>query len=114
MIYDLLQVIHQAVAVWTGETRPDNVLKKVADEEYKKKLEEHRATFMLYLRGEVFLRAAFVRVKGEVSGYLNENMGIIEYKDEKDKKINIFFHTDDVRIFKKEVKVIRKCKFLLY
>ncbi|XP_023321034.1 uncharacterized protein LOC111695821 [Eurytemora carolleeae] len=102
------KVIHQAVAVWTGETRPDNVLKKVADEEYKKKLEEHRATFMLYLRGEVFLRAAFVRVKGEVAGYLNENMGIIEYKDEKDKKINIFFHTDDVRIFKKEVKEYRK------
>ena len=81
IIYDLLEVIHQAVAVWTGETRPDNVLKKVADEEYKKKLEEHRATFMLYLRGEVFLRAAFVRVKGEVAGYLNEHMGIIEYKD---------------------------------
>lgn len=102
------KVIHQAVAVWTGESRPDNVLKKIADEEYKKKLEEYRATFMLYLRGEVFLRAAFVRVKGEVAGYLNDQMGIIEYKDDKDKKINIFFHTDDVRIFKKEVKEYQK------
>ena len=51
-----MKVIHQAVAVWTGDKRPDAVLKKIADEEYKKKLEEHRATFMLYLRGEVFLR----------------------------------------------------------
>jgi len=102
------KVIHQAVAVWTGESRPDNVLKKIADEEYKKKLEEYRSTFMLYLRGEVFLRAAFVRVKGEVAGYLNDQMGIIEYKDDKDKKINIFFHTDDVRIFKKEVKEYQK------
>ena len=88
------QVIHQAVAVWTGE-RPDHLLKKIQDEEYKKKLEEHRKSFMLYLRGEVFLRAALVRVKGEVAGYLTDNMGIIEHKDENDKKINIFFHTDD-------------------
>ena len=97
------QVIHQAVAVWTGE-RPDHLLKKIQDEEYKKKLEEHRKSFMLYLRGEVFLRAALVRVKGEVAGYLTENMGIIEHKDEKDKKINIFFHTDDVIIFKKNIR----------
>ena len=97
------QLIHQAVAVWTGE-RPDHLLKKIQDEEYKKKLEEHRKSFMLYLRGEVFLRAALVRVKGEVAGYLTDNMGIIEHKDEKDKKINIFFHTDDVIIFKKNIR----------
>jgi len=102
------KVIHQAVAVWTGETRPDTVLRKITDEEYKKKLEEHRSTFMLYLRGEVFLRAAFVRVKGEVAGYLNDRMGIIEYKDDKGKKTNIFFHVDDCRIFKKEIKEYRK------
>jgi len=97
------QVIHQAVAVWTGE-RPDHLLKKIQDEEYRKKLEEHRKSFMLYLRGEVFLRAALVRVKGEVAGYLTDNMGIIEHKDENDKKINIFFHTDDVMIFKKNIR----------
>ena len=41
-IYYFIQVIHQAVAVWTGETRPDSVLRKITDEEYKKKLEEFR------------------------------------------------------------------------
>merc|ERR1712002_1050424 len=46
-------VIHQAVAVWTGE-RPERLLKKVQEEEYKKKLEEHRKSFMLYLRGKYF------------------------------------------------------------
>jgi len=102
------KVIHQAVAVWLGDTRPDNVLKKIADEEYKRKLEEHRATFILYLRGEVFLRAALVRVKGEIAGYLNDTMGIIEYKDEKDKKINILFHTEDVKIFKKDLREMGK------
>jgi len=98
------KVIHQAVAVWTGENRPDTVLRKITDDEYKKKLEEHRSTFMLYLRGEVFLRAAYVRVKGEVTGYLNDKLGIIEYKDDNDKKIQIFFHIDDVKVFKKSIK----------
>merc|ERR1719320_907565 len=96
-------LIHQAVAVWTGE-RPEHLLKKIQEEEYKKKLEEHRKSFMLYLRGEVFLRAALVRVKGEIAGYLSDNMGIVEHKDENDKKINIFFHTDDVKIFKKDLR----------
>ena len=101
------KLIHQAVAVWTGE-RPNHLLRKIQDEEYKKKLEEHRKSFMLYLRGEVFLRAALVRVKGEVAGYLTDNMGIIEHKDEKDKKINIFFHTDDVFILKKKIREYNK------
>ena len=96
------QTLHQAVAVWTGE-KPDHLLKKIQDEKYKKKLEEHRKYFILYLRGEVFLRAALVRVKGEVAGYLTDNMGIIVHKDENDKEINIFFHTDDVFIFKKKI-----------
>ena len=45
-------VIHQAVAVWTGD-RPEHLLKKVTEDGYKAKLEEHRKAFMLYLRGEV-------------------------------------------------------------
>ena len=42
-------------------------------------------------------------MKGEVAGYLTETTGIIEYTDEEDKKINIVFHSDDVKIFKKDV-----------
>ena len=37
------------MAVWTGEKRPDAVPKKIADEEYKKKLEEHRDTVKQYI-----------------------------------------------------------------
>jgi len=96
-------VIHQAVAVWTG-SRPEHLLKKIQDEEYRKKLEEQRKSFMLYLRGEVFLRAAMVRVKCEIAGYLNDNLGIAEHKDQNDKKINIFFHADDVKVFKKDLR----------
>lgn len=100
-------VIHQAVAVWTGE-RPEHLLKKVSEADYKSKLEEHRKSFMLYLRGEVFLRAALVRVKGELAGYLNENIGIVDYKDEKDETHHIFFHVDDVKLFKKDLKEYKK------
>merc|ERR1711971_561138 len=100
-------VIHQAVAVWTGD-RPEHLLKKVTEADYKSKLEEHRKSFMLYLRGEVFLRAALVRVKGELSGYLNENIGIVDYKDEKDDTKHIFFHVDDVKLFKKDLKDYKK------
>jgi len=101
-------VIHQAVAVWTGDDRPDHLLKKVAEAEYKSKLEENRKSFMLYLRGEVFLRAALVRVKGELAGYLSENIGIVDYKDEKDDTHHIFFHVDDVKLFKKDLKDYKK------
>lgn len=53
-------------------------------------------------------RAAFVRVKGEVAGYLNDHMGIIEYTDDKEKKINIFFHTEDVKVFQKDIRDYKK------
>merc|ERR1711977_123929 len=101
-------VIHQAVAVWTGDDRPEHLLKKVAEADYKSKLEENRKSFMLYLRGEVFLRAALVRVKGELAGYLNENIGIVDYKDEKDDTKHIFLHVDDVKLFKKDLKDYKK------
>ena len=96
-------VIHQAVAVWTGEC-PEHLLKKVQEEEYKKKLKEHRKSLMLYLQREVFLCAALIRVKCEIAGYLSDNMGIAEHKNENDKKINILCHTDDVRVFKKDIR----------
>jgi len=100
-------VIHQAVAVWVGD-RPDHLLKKVSEADYKSKLEEHRKSFMLYLRGEVFLRAALVRVKGEISGYLNDKIGICEYEDEDGKKNKVFFHTEDVKLFKKDMAEYKK------
>ena len=63
--------------------RPDRLLKKVEGEEYRARLQEDRKSFLLYVKGEVFLRAALVRVKGEVAGYLTESTGIIEHTDER-------------------------------
>ena len=101
------KVLRQALAVWTGP-RPDHLLRKVGEEEYRARLQSHRKSFLLYVKGDVFLRAALVRVKGEVAGYLTENTGIIEYIDEDGKKINIVFHSDNVYIFKKDVHRIGK------
>jgi len=101
------KVLHQALAVWTGE-RPPHLLKKIQGEEYQVRLANSRRTFLLYLKGEVFLRAALVRVKAEVAGYLSDHIGILEYIDEDDKKLNIFFHTDDVKVFKKDIRQFNK------
>ena len=38
-----------------------------------------------------------------MAGYLTETTGIIEHTDEEGRKINIVFHSDDVKIFKKDV-----------
>jgi hypothetical protein len=96
-------VIHQASAVWTGK-RPEHLMQQIHREEYKKKLKTHRKSFMLYLKGEVFLRAALVRVNCEIAEYLSDTMGIAEHKDENDKKINIFFHTEEVKVFSKNIR----------
>ena len=96
------KVLRQALAVWTG-ARPERLVKKLEGEEYRTGLQAQRKSFLLYVQGEVFLRAALVRVKGEVVGYLSENTGIIEHTDENGKKIGIVFHSDDVKIYKKDV-----------
>jgi len=101
------KTINQAVAVWVGK-KPEGVLRVALGEENTRALEENRKTFMLYVRGEVFMRVSLVRVKAEVAGYLTDELGILEYKDEKDAKFNILFHSDDVKIFKKDVRSYKK------
>ena len=78
------------MAVWSGQ-KPSHLLKEIGKEEYRKELEEQRKGFMLYVRGEVFLRAALVRVKCEVAGYLSDTLGVMEHKTEDGHNVNIFF-----------------------
>jgi len=101
------KVVHQAVAVWFG-IRPDGILKVAMGEENTRQLEEHRRTFMLYIRGDVFMRVSLVRILAEVAGYLTDDLGILEYKDEDRGKFNILFHADNVKIYKKDVKSYKK------
>ena len=71
-------VVHQAVAVWYG-SKPDGLMKVALGEENTRKLEGNRKSFMLYVKGEVFIRVSLVRVRAEVAGYLTDNVGILEY-----------------------------------
>ena len=105
------KVIHQAVAVWFGD-KPENVMKTALNEENSRRLEEDRKTFMLYVKGEVFIRVSLMRVRAEVAGYLTDNIGILEYVEESDKsKHNILFHAENVKIFKKDADEFRgPCK----
>jgi len=99
-------VLHQAVVAWTGE-RPSHLMKMVDNlgQDYSEELEKTRKTFMLYLRGEVFLRCALVRVKGMVVGYISDEIGVLECMDENGEKVNVFFSTEDVMIFRKPLKM---------
>ena len=72
-------VVHQAVAVWYG-SKPDGLMKTALGEENTRRLEENRKSFMLYVKGEVFIRVSLVRVRAEVAGYLTDNIGILEYE----------------------------------
>ena len=102
-------VVHQAVAVWTGD-RPESVLKVALGEENTKKLEDNRRDFMLLAKGDNFMRVSLVRVRAEVAGYLSDSVGILEY-EEGDKKHKILFHANDVKIFTKNVEFYRgPCK----
>jgi len=56
----------------------------------------------LYLRGEVFLRVALVRVKAKVVGYLTEDIGVLEVKDGEGIKKAVF-NTNDVKLFRKDL-----------
>lgn len=99
------KVLHQAIVVWTGD-RPGHLMKTIdtLGLEYQQSLTKARDGFMLYLNGEVFLPLALVRVKGIVSGYISDRLGIIEAKDEHRNIVNIVFHTEDVYIFKKPLR----------
>jgi len=102
-------VLHQAVVAWTGD-RPRHLMKKIDSmgEEYMDSLLNSKRTFMLYLRGEVFLRCAMVRVKGMIVGYITDQIGVIECMDKNKDKVNVFFHTEDVWIFRKPLKVYQR------
>jgi len=98
------EVLHQAVGVWdASENMPSSLMKVSLGEENTRKLEMNRKSFMLYVKGDVFIRVSLMRVKGEVAGYLTDDIGIIEFYDDKKEKINILFHASDVRIFKKDI-----------
>ena len=99
------KVCHQAICVWTGE-RPPHLMKTLDNlgEEYIQSLASSRDGFLLYLTGEVFLPLDLARVRGVVVGYVSDNIGIIEAVDGERNRVNVFFHTDDVWIFKKPLR----------
>ena len=99
------EVCHQALVVWTGE-RPAHLMRTIdtLGHAYTATLATSRDGFMVYLKGEVFLPLAIVRTRGVVIGYISDNLGVIESYDRHRNKVNVFFHTDDVWIFKKPLR----------
>ena len=103
------EIIHQALALWEEEDQPGNksrLLKAALGEENTRRLEDDRKTFMLNVKNERFLVSSLVRVQGKVAGYLTDTLGIIDIDDRRDgeQEGKVFFHADDVLIYKKSVR----------
>ena len=95
-------ILHQALVVWSGQ-RPGHLMRTVDNlgTQYMEKLAGHRDTFMVYINGQVFLPCELAKVKGKVVGYISDTMGVIQCQDEDRNQVNVFFHVDDVLVFKK-------------
>jgi len=100
------EVICQAVVLWKG-LRPKHLMKQIDSfsQEHWNKLDDHRKTFLLYVRGEVFTPMAFCRVRGVVEGYLNDDIGLIKVEDDKKNVETVFFTSQDVIIYKRGIGV---------
>merc|ERR1719187_717163 len=98
------KVLHQALAVWTGE-RPGHLMKNIDSlgTSYVEELVRQRKVFMVYVNGQVFLPCDLVRVKGVVKGYISQILGIIECEVNR-RRVNVFFHVEDVLIFKEPLR----------
>jgi len=103
------KILHQAVAVWNENEQPRNMsllLKASLGEENSSRLEGDRKSLMINVKHERFLVCSMVRVQGEVAGYLTDTLGIIEMKNwgEDRETMKVFFHSDDVRIYRKDIR----------
>ena len=58
----------------------DEPLAIVNKEEHLAAMERHRKDFLVHVRGESFLHSNLVRQKGRITGYLTENIGLVEFR----------------------------------
>ena len=94
-------ILHQALVVWSGQ-RPAHLMRTMDQlgPEYMEELAEHREMFMVYVNGQVFIPCELAKVKGKVVGYITDTMGVIQCQDEDRNQVYVFFHVDDVLVFK--------------
>ena len=97
------------MAIWDENDPPENnsrLLKAALGEENTLRMENDRKTFMLNIQDERFLRCSLVRVQGKVAGYITDTLGIIDIDDRRvgSEEGKVFFHSDDVLIYKKSVR----------
>ena len=61
-------------------TRPFTFLRAVNKDEHLAAMERHRKDFLVHVRGESFLHSNLVRQKGRITGYLTEDIGLVEFR----------------------------------
>ncbi len=99
--------IRQATALWVEE-RPKHLLKSLNCAEQRNSMRQEREALMGYVNNDFFLRMAQVRGRGQITGYLTDDMGLIETADKavsddgewpEENVTMILFHVDDLFMF---------------
>lgn len=94
--------LRQAAALWTGP-RPQMLLRAVNKEEHLAAMERHRKDFLVHVRGESFLHANLVRQKGRITGYLTEDVGLVEFRFTPKGDLHLaFFCPKDAYVYRKQ------------
>ncbi len=85
------------------------MLKSLASEDHKRSLEQERRAFLRCVRERRFLRAALVRARGQITGFLTDEIGLIETSDlpvddggrrPEEAVTMVVFHVSDLYLFR--------------
>lgn len=109
--------MRQAAAVWTGD-RPAHLLREVKSFTHQQELKEQCASFLKMVRQKAFMEVSMVRARGQVMGYLTDEIGLLEVSDEvansldpayrqkrKAEKPLVLYSLNDVYLFGEQLKL---------
>lgn len=99
--------MRQAAAVWEPKLGNNhagqNLLRAVTSDQHKAELKKDFEGFLSHIKENRFLPIALVRARGQIVGYLNHKIGIIETEDGRRPNCRVLFHSSDVYLFKNPV-----------
>jgi hypothetical protein len=97
----------QAAAVWSG-ARPDKVLRVVKTAQHTWEMENHRRDFLAHVTAERFLHVPLTRARGKITGYLSEEIGLIEFRLHPNADMQMaVFRTRDAHVYGKKAYKLR-------
>ena len=100
-----------AAAVWEpsfGGHVGQNLLRQVTDDSHKTELKEIGREFAGHVCKNSFLPMALVRARGQVLGYLNHKIGLLQTNDGLHPGAKVLFHTSDIYMFRQPLATVKQ------